>query len=83
MDYTVRTVGQLEPMLKGFRKARKYSQASLAQRLGITQQALSALERDPENASFSRLLQVLAVLDVEIVLRDREPGADPGQPGDW
>ncbi|KRA16964.1 MULTISPECIES: helix-turn-helix transcriptional regulator [unclassified Lysobacter] len=83
MDYTVRTVGQLEPLLKGFRKAKKYSQANLAHRLGITQQALSALERDPESASFSRLLQILAALDVEILLRDRKSGADEGQPGHW
>ncbi|MEG3790870.1 helix-turn-helix transcriptional regulator [Lysobacter sp. CCNWLW3] len=83
MDYIVRTVGQLEPLLKGFRKAKKYSQSTLANRLGISQQALSALEREPESASFSRLLQVLAALDVEILLRERKPNGDEGHPGSW
>lgn len=83
MDYVVRTASQLEPLLRGFRKARKYSQSTLANRLGVSQQALSALEREPETASFSRLLQVLAALDVEIVLRDKTSGGDDGHPGSW
>lgn len=82
MDYVVRTPEQLGALLKGFRNSRKCSQSELATRLGITQQALSALERDPENASFSRLLQLLATLDVEILLRDRNDAAH-SPPGTW
>lgn len=82
MEYVLRTPDQLRPILQGFRKARQCSQAELAVRLGITQQALSALERDPGNVGIARLMQLLASLDVEIVLRDR-PAANSKSPGHW
>lgn len=72
MDYPVQTLKQLEPILKAFRKARGLTQADLALRTGVSQQALSALEAKPHRASFERLLVYLAALDVEIVLRNRE-----------
>ncbi len=72
MDYPVRTRDQLRSLLVAFRLERKLSQASLAGSLGITQQALSALESDPANASFERVLNVLSTLNVEIVLRPRQ-----------
>lgn len=82
MEYILRTADQLRPILKGFRNARGYSQTELAGRLGITQQALSALEREPDSASVGRLMQLLAALDVEIVLRDK-PLAVEEPPGAW
>lgn len=82
MEYVLRTPDQLRPVLQGFRKARDCSQTELAGRLGITQQALSALEREPDSASVSRLMQVLAALDVEIVLRHK-PAVVREPPGAW
>lgn len=82
MDYVIRTPEQLTPLLRAFRKARGESQADTAARLGVTQQALSALERDPSSAGIARLLQVLSALDVEIVLRER-PATDASPPGSW
>lgn len=82
MDYPVRTVKQLEPILKAFRKGKGLTQADLALKTGVSQQALSALESKPHRASFERLLAYLAALDVEIVLRNKE--SDPqGAPGEW
>lgn len=73
MDYPVRTRDQLRPLLIAFRKARSLSQTTLATDLGVTQQALSALESDPASASFERLFNLLSALQVDIVLRPREP----------
>jgi len=82
MEYVLRTPDQLRPILQGFRKGRECSQTDLARQLGITQQALSALEREPDSASVARLMQVLAALDVEIVLRHRA-AAVRESPGAW
>lgn len=83
MDYPVRTAAQLAPLLKAFRASRKLTQSDLAERLGVTQQALSALEREPQAASFERLLSVLSVLGVEIVLRDASTRGKTQSSGEW
>jgi len=82
MEYAVRTVDQLAPILKAFRKTRGLTQAELAQRLGITQQALSQLEASPCSASFERLLALFCALDVELLVREKEkPHKIPS--GEW
>ncbi|CAG2146074.1 helix-turn-helix domain-containing protein [Cupriavidus numazuensis] len=68
-DFTVRTPEQLPAMLKGFRKQAGLTQAELAVRMGVSQQTLSALERNAEAVSAGRLMRLLAVLGVELVLR--------------
>jgi len=82
MDYPVRTVGQLEPILRSFRKGKGLTQGELALRTGVTQQALSALESKPHRASFERLLAYLAALDVEVVLREKNTEPQNNQ-GEW
>ncbi|WP_313378177.1 helix-turn-helix domain-containing protein [Achromobacter insolitus] len=76
MDFTVRTATQLPALLQGFRKEAGLTQAATALRLGVTQQTLSALERNADKVSADRLLQLLSILGVEMVLRRR--GAQPG-----
>lgn len=74
-DYTIRTPEQLSPIFLGFRKDRALSQAQLAQQLGVSQQTISQLERNPNKATLERLLKALSAMDVEIVLRSRvKPG---------
>ncbi|PMS15671.1 transcriptional regulator [Trinickia dabaoshanensis] len=68
MDYPVKTLQQLRPLLVGFRKAAGLTQAQLAARLGVTQQTYAQLEAKPESASFDRLYPVLKLLDVNLVL---------------
>ena len=58
-QYTVRTPDQLPALLKAFRKQAGLTQGQLATRLGITQQTLSALERNAHKVSADRLLQLL------------------------
>ena len=68
-DFAIRTAEQLPAVLQGFRKQAGLTQAATAMRLGITQQALSALERNAEKISAERVLELLSILGVELVLR--------------
>ena len=76
-DFPVRTPDQLPGLLQGFRKQAGLTQADVAARLGVTQQTLSALERNASTVSASRLMKLLAILGVELVLRPL-----PGRPAD-
>ena len=68
-DFTVRTPQQLPALLQAFRKAAGLTQAEAAERLGVTQQTFSALERNAASVSTERLMKLLALLGVELVLR--------------
>jgi HTH-type transcriptional regulator / antitoxin HipB len=68
LNYPIRTVHQLRPILQGFRKAAGITQAMMASQLGITQQAYAQLEANPAAASVERLLKVLRLLHVDLTL---------------
>ncbi len=68
MDYPVRTLSQLRPILQGFRKAAGLTQAVMASRLGVTQQTYAQLEANPAAVSVERLFRVLRALDVDLTL---------------
>lgn len=86
-QYVVRNPEQLPGLLRAFRKQAGLTQGQLAARLGITQQTLSALERNASKVGADRLLQLLAMLGVEMVLKPRhvdvaETGRSRGD-GGW
>ena len=66
---------QLPLHLKSLRKSRKMTQADMAKRLQITQERYSQIERNPELIATGRLLQILAVLGVDVLLRLRPDSA--------
>jgi HTH-type transcriptional regulator / antitoxin HipB len=68
VGYPVKTPRQLRPLLVGFRKAAGLTQATMATRLGVTQQTYAQLEAKPESTNLERLFHVLTVLRVNIVL---------------
>ena len=68
-DFVVRTSEQLPVLLQAFRKQTGMTQAEAAVRLGVTQQTMSALERNAEKVSAARLMKLLSILGVELVLR--------------
>ncbi len=68
MIYSIKTLKQLPLFLKGFRKEKGLTQAAMAERLGISQQAYARFEANPETATLERLFLVLRTLDVEISL---------------
>lgn len=68
MQYPIHTLGQLRPILQGFRKSRGLTQANMAAYLGVRQQTYAELEANPAAASVERLFKALRVLGVEMVL---------------
>jgi HTH-type transcriptional regulator / antitoxin HipB len=60
---------QLPAHLKSLRKTRKLTQAQLARRLGIGQPRLADIEKHPQTVSTAQLLDLLAALGVEVLLR--------------
>ena len=84
MDYPVKTLPQLRPLLVGFRKAAGLTQAQMASHFGVTQQTYAQLEAKPESASMDRLFHVLKLLKVDIVLTQALDSAnlESSSPGD-
>jgi HTH-type transcriptional regulator/antitoxin HipB len=76
-EFPVRTSLQLPALLQAYRKESGLTQAEVAHRLGITQQTLSALERNASKASAGRIIELLNILGVEVVLRRREASDAP------
>jgi len=78
VNYPVKTLGQLRPLLQGFRKSAGLTQAAMAERLGVTQQTYARFEADPSTASLERLFRVMRILGIELTLNDaHEPGSTP------
>ncbi|KWI59804.1 XRE family transcriptional regulator [Burkholderia pseudomultivorans] len=85
MAFPVQTLGQLRPILVGFRKSAGLTQAQLAARLGVTQQSYAQLESNPSAVSIERLFKVLNALGVRLTLDPVLPdetseSGDPGRP---
>lgn len=78
MKYAIQHPKQLSALLKALRAQAGLSQAQVAAKLGVTHQAISALERHPEKATLDRLMRFLGALNVDIVLRPRSQRVDSG-----
>lgn len=76
-DYPVRTAEQLPVLLRAFRKQAGLTQSDVAMRMGVTQQTLSAMERNAQKVSVDRLLALLSVLRVDMVLRQGSGSSAP------
>lgn len=82
---TLHTPAQLSTHLKSLRKKRGFTQSQLAKRLGIKQARFADVENHPETVSSAQLLDLLAALDVEVLLRLKpETKDDSARPkGEW
>lgn len=78
MDFPLKTISQIRPVVMGFRKSAGLTQASMATRLGITQQSYAEFEANPASASVDRLFRVLRLLDVELTLTAAGDGPGGG-----
>jgi HTH-type transcriptional regulator / antitoxin HipB len=79
MDYLISVPGQLAPQLRSLRKVRGLSQTDLANRLGVSQSRIAAIESNPTAVSAGQLLEILAILGTNLVLRDAQaPAAAAG-----
>lgn len=84
METPIRTTGQLGPALKQLRRQKKWSQAELGRRIGLSQERISAIESAPEKVTFDTLLTVLMALEAEFIVSDARSGSPPPvtQPGE-
>ncbi len=73
MDYSIKALAQLPPILKAFRKESGLSQADMAEKLGITQQSYAYFESHPVKAPLERVFLVLRLLGVDLVLSQSTP----------
>lgn len=80
MDYPVQLASQLKQLLKSLRKSRQMTQSELARRLGVVQSRVADIERDPGAVSVEQLLQVLAMLGAQVVVRQTDTGHAAPQP---
>jgi HTH-type transcriptional regulator / antitoxin HipB len=76
---------QLSAHLKSLRKTRGLTQAQLAKRLGIRQSRLADIDNQPETVSSAQLLDLLAALGVEVLLRLKplDESRTRAPRGDW
>ena len=74
-EYIVKTSQQLGPILQGYRKTRKLTQAHVGRKVGLPQSVISKLEFDPSSAAFARVFKLLTALDLELVVRSRDKNA--------
>jgi HTH-type transcriptional regulator/antitoxin HipB len=65
----LQTPAQLSQHLKALRKRRGFTQAQLATRLGVKQARYAFIENHPDTVSTAQLLDLLAALGVEVLLR--------------
>ena len=73
---------QLGPLLQAARKSAGLSQTALAQRLGISQSRVSAMELDPGSISVEQLLALLAALNHEVLVQPKQGAAIGDNVGD-
>ena len=81
MDYPVTLSSQLRQLLKSLRKSRGLTQSELALRLGVVQSRVADIERDPGAVSVEQMLQVLAMLGAQLVVRETAAEASATEPG--
>lgn len=62
---------QLGPLIQSARKSAGLSQTELAQRLGISQSRISAMELDPGSINVEQLLALLAALNHEVLVQPK------------
>jgi HTH-type transcriptional regulator/antitoxin HipB len=88
--YPIQTLERLPMFIKAFRKQKGVTQADMAEKLGISQQAYARFEGNPQLATFERLFLVLRILDVNVSMEQIIKGAkqvtatlEPGSKEIW
>ena len=79
----LQTPAQLSQHLKALRKRRGLTQAQLGARLGVKQARYAAIESHPETVSTMQLLDVLAALGADVLLRVRSDSNSAPADADW
>lgn len=81
MDYSIKTPEQLSVALRRIRQDRGLNQAQFGQRIGLSQERISAIESHPEKITTDQLLTVLMAMGMELVIKPRT--SDRPSHGSW
>lgn len=71
MDFPLAIPEQMSQQLRSLRKFKKLSQVQLAMLMGVTQSRIAAIERDATKLKLHELHRLLALLDAELVVRNK------------
>ncbi|GAB1432141.1 helix-turn-helix domain-containing protein [Spirochaetota bacterium] len=80
MDYIIATPSQLTHALRSARKAQGLSQAGAGKLVGLLPKTISALENRPSSATVESFLKLLSALDLELILKPKQPGSSLKKP---
>ncbi|MCR9087558.1 MAG: helix-turn-helix domain-containing protein [Rhodobacteraceae bacterium] len=75
MTQIARTQSQLGNIIRRARKTAKMTQADLGKRAGLRQATVSQIESGDTDPSTKTVLDMLAALDLELVVRPRSKGS--------
>jgi HTH-type transcriptional regulator/antitoxin HipB len=81
MNYPIRATGQLGPILRQLRQARKWTQGDLGSQVGLSQERISAIEKNPESVSLDRLLTIMLALDAQLEIVTTEAAQEQARHG--
>jgi HTH-type transcriptional regulator/antitoxin HipB len=79
--YHIRTPEQLRSVLRQLRNAQGLNQTDLGQKVGLSQERISAIENHPERVTTDQLLTLLMALDNELVITPR--AVEGSSPRNW
>lgn len=71
MEHLVRTAKQMGEAITRERRARGLTQAQLAEKAGLRQEAISKIEGGNPATGFDRIARILAALDLQFTLGPR------------
>jgi HTH-type transcriptional regulator / antitoxin HipB len=71
MEQVARTPYQIAAAVRRERRLRKMTQAELSKKINLRQATISQFEKGEEGSSLQTLLDILAGLNLEIVIRPR------------
>lgn len=75
---------QLGTILQSARKAQRLTQATLAERVGMSQSRISYLEKHAAEINVGQLMRIFTALGLELTIGTREQGPAATTPGeDW
>lgn len=70
-EIPLQTPQQLSSHLRSLRRRLGLTQAQLGKRLGVEQARIGKIERNPGSISVEQLIELLAALEAEILIRPR------------
>ncbi len=71
MEYKISMATQLSDILKSKRKNLRLTQEKVGKKLGVSQRVFARNEAHPEKVNFERIVDILAELDMDLIVRER------------